>query len=585
MIPFRIVTFPIIEYNVCYKKYWKEGFALKKKSISFSMWGLFFCDIPILLSYFILVPLSSFISVAFTLSIEKIVNAALDTEIMLLIYATTTSAVFALLDIVASLLRCRIRIKLIEKCIHALRCELLNGIMTSTSLQVNKQSLSTYTSVLTNDINRLRDSYFSSICDVYESLCSFVSAMLTMLFYSPIIGVFLLIVGAFSINIPKLFASRLRRVRASQMEKAKDHLSSLYDIFGGYWVIKKHHLESRFVQNYTDVSANLAYADYLDSFYPSKVSTISASFTTIAYIGVISISVYSVMTGRLDIGIVLSLSQLIGGILMPIETIPHYLSRLEGARQIRKEIGVFLGSSEVQNKREYLLQSGWRTMRIEFSGFAYPGSSVPIISKTFLEIEQGKKYAIIGRSGSGKSTIARIMAGLFPSAFNLFVDGKKIDPSALSNRVSYMDQNIFLFNDSIYQNISLYRNIDRSVVRNILDSMRFEKVSTIDSDVLEIMVGENGANLSGGERQRIALARELINPHEIFILDEYTSNLDPKTARMLDEIILGLENVTCILITHQFDSLLLHNCDKVFSLEDGHLIELKSSCTLETHTS
>ena len=115
--------------------------------------------------------------------------------------------------------------------------------------------------------------------------------------------------------------------------------------------------------------------------------------------------------------------------------------------------------------------------------------------------------------------------------------------------------------------------------------MRFEKVSTIDSDVLEIMVGENGANLSGGERQRIALARELINPHEIFILDEYTSNLDPKTARMLDEIILALENVTCILITHQFDSLLLHNCDKVFSLEDGHLIELKSSCTLETHTS
>lgn len=547
---------------------------MKKKSDNFSLCGLFFLNMPILLSYFILVPLSSFVSVIFTLSIEKIINAALDTEVMLLVYATTTSALFALLDIVVSLLRCRLRICLIEKCIHALRCELINGMVTSTSSQMSKKSLSTYTSILTNDINQLKDSYYSSICDIYESSCSFVISMLTVIFYSPIIGAFLLLVGTLSINIPKIFSSRLRRVRADQMEKAKGHLCSLYDIFGGYWVIKKHHLESRFVQNYTDVSANLAHADYLDLFYPSKVSTISASFTTIAYIGVISISVYSVMIGHLDIGIVLSLSQLIGGILIPIEAIPHYLSRLEGAQQIRKEIEVFLCSSEVQERQEYLLLAGWRTMRIEFSDLIYPESSVPIISKTFLQIEHGKKYAIIGRSGSGKSTIARIMAGLLPSAFDLFVDGKKTDPSELSNRVSYMDQNIFLFNDSIYQNISLYRNIDRNVVRRILDDMCFEKASTMDSDVLETMVGENGTNLSGGERQRIALARELINPHEIFILDEYTSSLDPKTARMLDKMILGLKNVTCILITHQFDSVLLHNCDKVYSLEDGHLIEL-----------
>ena len=186
----------------------------------------------------------------------------------------------------------------------------------------------------------------------------------------------------------------------------------------------------------------------------------------------------------------------------------------------------------------------------------------------------GKKYVIIGRSGSGKSTLAKILAGICPARFSLTVDGRSADPSALFPHVSYMDQHAFLFHDTIYQNISLSREISREKVREMLDKMQFAKAAVPGENILNVGVGEGGAQLSGGEKQRIALARELIVRKDILILDEYTSALDPETAKALDELVLGLSGVTCLLITHQLDSLLLKRCDAVYSLEEGKLVEL-----------
>lgn len=108
----------------------------------------------------------------------------------------------------------------------------------------------------------------------------------------------------------------------------------------------------------------------------------------------------------------------------------------------------------------------------------------------------------------------------------------------------------------------------------MLDKMQFAKAAAPGENILNVGVGEGGAQLSGGEKQRIALARELIVRKDILILDEYTSSLDPETAKALDELVLGLSGVTCLLITHQLDSLLLKKCDAVYSLEEGKLVEI-----------
>ncbi len=201
----------------------------------------------------------------------------------------------------------------------------------------------------------------------------------------------------------------------------------------------------------------------------------------------------------------------------------------------------------------------------------------PVFSKILnLQINKGKKIAIMGKSGSGKSTLLHIITGLLsPKKGNVFFEGRNIKTldKNWNSKISYVSQNIFLFNSSIINNITMYEK------KNMIDYKRLKlalKISNLDKTInnlkngIETIIGVDSLNFSGGEKQRIAIARAVYKFPEILILDEFTSAIDDETKNI---IIKGLFSVfskkNIILITH--DTKVANKCDQLYFLKEGYL--------------
>lgn len=526
----------------------------------------------------ILSPLSALCSILFSLSLEPIISAGVSADGEGLGGAILIALGVVILSMVMSLVCYRIRVLLLQESVDAIRQRLMKGIITSTPNSFAQKDVTEYISLFNNNVERIKDSCLSSICSIYESVWSLLLSMITIIFYSPWLGGFLLCVGLCSVYIPNLFTKALQKTQEIQVQKAENHLGVLRDIFSGYWIIKNHGVEAKFQKKYDDVSSSLSQADFQSEYHPYRVSWLSYCVTTLSFIGIISICAYLVVHGRLAASMILSLSQLIGGVLVPLESIPQYVSQIKGTYPVFREVAeYFVDESIPKDSSRPMLPSDWKCIQFVNLNFSHKGQEIPIFQNASFKLERGKKYALIGQSGSGKSTLAKILAGFHPAMCQVLLDGEEANVNALNSSISYMDQNVFMFHETIYENISLFRNLDRTEVRSMLERMRFCGKLESSSELLDMPVGEGGTQLSGGERQRVALVRELMCQKGILVLDECTSALDYATKKELEELILNLEGITCLFITHHLDSYYVENCDQIFTLSNGKIVESKKA--------
>ena len=216
--------------------------------------------------------------------------------------------------------------------------------------------------------------------------------------------------------------------------------------------------------------------------------------------------------------------------------------------------------------------------------FRYDRKSNNVLNKTNVTIKKGEKIGIIGKTGSGKSTLVDILMGLLrPNKGQLIVDKKiitNLNSSSWHNKISHVPQNIFLLNATIFENIAFgipYNEIDKEKVFKISKMANISKFIENKPFKYNTIVGERGIKLSGGQVQRIAIARALYKNAELIIFDEATSSLDEVTEKEVLKSIYDLDKkITIIMISHKKSS--LKNCDKIFRLENNKvdIINIKS---------
>lgn len=305
---------------------------------------------------------------------------------------------------------------------------------------------------------------------------------------------------------------------------------------------------------------------------------ITAMTQQAAQVAIVFFGVFLIMAGTISMGAMIAGVILTGRALAPLAQLAQTLTRINGARMSFRALDALMSAESERPDGKSWLSRGRLEGRITFEDveFSYPDAAVETLKGINFTIAPGEKVAILGRNGSGKSTIARLIAGLYqPASGGVFADGtdiRQIDPADLRRNIGVMLQDTWLFSGSLRANIAIgaaYPS-DEAV-------LRAAKMAGVDDFAsrhpqgYDMALGERGEGLSGGQRQSIALARALIDAPPILLLDEPTSAMDVQTeagviARMRSE----LADTTLILITHKPS--LLDLVDRVIVVDQGRVV-------------
>ncbi len=244
----------------------------------------------------------------------------------------------------------------------------------------------------------------------------------------------------------------------------------------------------------------------------------------------------------------------------------YYRSSLDIIYQILKQKEESLGEEKIDFDKE---------LKLENLTFGYKDKK-NLFTCLNLSIKKGEKIAFIGESGCGKSTLVDIIIGLLsPREGRVLLDENELNMKNVKNyrqKIGYIPQNIYLFNDSIAKNISFGDEVDEEKLQRVIKQANLEYFVKNLPQGVQTKVGDGGSNLSGGQKQRIAIARALYLDPEILVLDEATSALDTESeARIMDEIYKISKDKTMIIIAHRLST--ITRCDSIYRLENGKLFK------------
>lgn len=305
--------------------------------------------------------------------------------------------------------------------------------------------------------------------------------------------------------------------------------------------------------------------------------TVAGLAQNLSYVGVVIFGVNLIAEGSLTLGGLIACSILAGRAVAPLLGIANILTRLTHTRTAYKELDQLMQShGETDPDRQYLR----RTLLggIEFAGvtFGYPGSQVHALDDVSFRITPGERVAILGRTGSGKSTIAKLLLGLYgPQAGSVLLDGadvRQLHPNDVRASFGAVPQEVALISGSVRDNIALGRpNIDDSKVLDAAEQTGVHDFIGRIPGGYDLKLADRGEGLSGGQRQAIAIARALAGDPPILVFDEPTSAMDAQSeAALLDRLEAKIGDRTVVIVTHRGS--LLRLATRIIVLERGKVV-------------
>jgi ABC-type bacteriocin/lantibiotic exporter with double-glycine peptidase domain len=299
--------------------------------------------------------------------------------------------------------------------------------------------------------------------------------------------------------------------------------------------------------------------------------TVSTFFGVFVQVGVIFLSAWFIITGRISVGVLVGMVQATGMIIQPLTIIFQNLPKIKGAKPV---IDRLTGLTDYENTAfsGTAIPTHETHITAQELKFSYDGKR-QILNGVTAEIQRGCKYAIIGKNGCGKTTLVKLLCGYYADyTGKINYDGhelKELDHDKLTELSAAIHQNVYIFNESIYDNICLHKQYTDAELQNALILSGVSGFIGNMEHGLDTMAEENGANFSGGQKQRIAVARAIIQGKPILVLDEGTSAIDTQTAYDIENSLLGINDLTLITITHNLGEENLSRYDSIIHMDEG----------------
>lgn len=514
-------------------------------------------------AYLHCVPISCWASVKFALSIQPVIDSILNLEKASFWRASYSCFFWGGVDVVMLLVINSIKFYLIKQGKISLKQEMCHSILNMNYHYYAKQNKD-YLSILNNDTQTISDCDFSSRLMLYRVIWSFALSLITVTMLSPMITILILLVGGMSVLVPHLLGAKIDREQLLFSQQKEQYFSSVKDMFDGILTIKTALSESFFEKKHNEKNKNVENQSCKVNCMMYFATWFSMLCSSAAYVLTLVVGGLLVFRGYITAGYIISISQLIGGIVAPLEQIPAILTQIRSVKSICQKCEDIL-------KPQFnppLQKSDKEKLVCECVSFFYKDTKNGINQFNY-EFEAGKKYLITGLSGGGKSTIGKLIAGLY--ACN---EGNIKYPNSFNEKkdILYVTQQSHIFQETLRNNLTLGDSFSDKEILETLDRCSLTDFVSKLPHGLDETLGEQYF-CSGGEAARISLARAILRKPKILILDEITANLDSQTSEQINELVSSLTDTLLLTISHELNEKFVKKYESILLIKNGSLVE------------
>lgn len=470
-----------------------------------------------------------------------------------------------------SLLSKRITCKIIKQ----IRTDVFKGIVSQSMGDFGKRNTADYLSIITNDVKMIEDNFLLPFFEVVQYTVIFISSFVLMIYFDVIVTIVVFVAITLMFLVPSLLGKELEKRQNTLSSQLADFTTKLKDILSGFEIIKSYSMKQYVIQKFDKENSDTIHTKYsVDKLFALNEG-LSSFLALMVQIVVLFLSAYFIITERITVGTLLGMVQVSSNLANPLIMIFTNIPKIKSIQPIIEKLTVLskYELNEVPKKQSATFNS---VVSISNLSFAYEKQN-RVLDKINLHIEKGKKYVIVGKSGCGKTTLVKLLAGYYTEYSGKILydntDLNMMNENDIVQLSSIIHQNIYMFNESVYDNICLHEDYSKESIDKAVKASGLNDVIEKLPEGLLYEAGENGSNLSGGQKQRIAVARALIRNKPILILDEGTSAIDMQTAYDIENHLLKIEGLTIITITHNLKKELLELYDNIIYMENGEIIE------------
>ncbi len=536
------------------KKYWKKNMG-------------------ILILALLLGTCSSLCSTGISLVLQEVIDVAVSGKTQLFAKLFIFTIVYILFFCMVNYLSSLVSKYLTEKMLKQYRQDVFQGIISHRPADYYKETTADYVSAMTNDMKLIEENYISALLNTFELIIMFAATLGLLITLSPLVTAILVIALLLMFLIPAGIGHMLEKRQDCVSKQMSVFTGKLKEIFSGYEVLKSYNRIENTLLRFQNENEKEIHTRFKAARLFALNEGLSDTLSVLSTIAVIFVSAYLVLIGHITMGTLLALVQLSSSFMAPVILLMQNIPKIQSMKPVITRLNQYTERDSTKSE-DRGIPAFDHSIEFQHVSFSYSPDTT-LLSDITLKLERGKKYAIMGQSGCGKSTLLKLLTGYLDDYKGaILYDGQELhtlNPNMIANLSAVIHQNVYLFHESIRENILLHEEFTEQELVSAVEKSGVAMFLPEKDGGLEYVVGENGGTLSGGQKQRITLARALIRHAPLLILDEGTSALDQKTAYEIENWLLKNSSITLLTITHNPNTDLMMLYDEIYYMENGKL--------------
>ena len=451
----------------------------------------------------------------------------------------------------------------LNKSLNLMKARYIDQLLEQDITQLQKDQTPKYLSNLTNDFDRYEDKYLKNILRLIEMVLNFLMAVVLIATVNVYLVVIAFILLGIFVTLSSKTSKPVQKTEKKKSESLQQYTDFIQETLNGYDIIKQHQLEGVRYENFFQKAKSVQNDNYAVDVKTTQIDAFNNFVQTFVLFGLITAGILYAKSTAVSLGSIIVIVSSFSHIMWPLQEFSYVISQMKGISQVLNDFITNL--TRPTYNRPYSV-SKFDSLKFESTDLGYEDDVNVVLQDVTMSIEKKEKVLIVGRSGTGKSTILKtIRQSIEPKKGLVKLDNTnifEIVPIDYYSLFSAVDQIGFIFNGTVRDNLCLYQKLDDEIMLGALNRVG---LSSLD---LNLKLMNNGSNVSGGQRARLMLARSICLNTDVILCDEIFANLEQSVAHDIERDLLSL-NKTIINVSHIIFKDHLEKYDKIFIVENN----------------